>query len=86
MLTDLNEFRSNELEATFFETVDDFTHQTSLDTVMFDQDEAVFACCSHEYCSVNIELDDLNRKKYPMIDEVRNRPEKNSSSSLGMIE
>ena len=75
MMTDLNELGSNEFEATVFETVDDFTNESSLDTVMFDQDEAVFACCSHEYCSVNIELDDLNRKMYPMIDEVRNQPE-----------
>jgi hypothetical protein len=54
IITDLNELGSNEFEATLFETTDHFTDESSLDTVVFDHDEAVFACCSHDYCSVNI--------------------------------
>ena len=45
--TYLDEFDGNEFEAALFEALDDFTDESSLDTVVLDHDETVFACSSH---------------------------------------
>jgi hypothetical protein len=48
--SNLNEFRGNEFEATLFEASDHFVNESTLNTIMFNHDEGVFAIVGHDDC------------------------------------